>query len=45
MSCFGGLDGLEVVFLREVGSCTVGREQGGAGLPRGRVEFLSKEGK
>ena len=45
MSCFDGFDGLEVAFLRQVGSCTVGREVGGAGLPCGGVEFLSEEGK
>ena len=45
MSCLGGFDGLEIALLREVGGCTVGREVGGAGLPRGRVEFLSEEGK
>ena len=45
MSCLGGYDGLEVVLFREVGGCTVGREVGGAGLPRGRVESLSEEGK
>ena len=45
MSCLGGFDGLEVALLREVGGCTVGREVGGAGLPRGRVEFLPEEGK
>ena len=45
MSCLGDLDGLEVAFLREVGVCTVGREEGGAGLACGGVEFLSEEGK
>ena len=45
MSCLGGLDGLEVAFLREVGGCTVSREEGGASLPCGGVEFLSEEGK
>ena len=45
MSCLGGFDGLEVALLREVGGCTVGREVGEAGLPVGRVEFLSEEGK
>ena len=45
MSCLGGYDGLEVAFLREVGGCTVGREEGGASLPCGGVEFLSEEGK
>ena len=45
MACLGGLDGLEVAFLREVGGRTVGREEGGAGLPCGGVEFLSEEGK
>ena len=45
MSCLSGFDGLEVAFLTEVGGCTVGREVGGAGLPCGRVEFLSEEGK
>ena len=45
MSCLGGFDGLEVAFLEEVGGCTVGREEGGAGLPCGGVEFLSEERK
>ena len=45
MTCLGGPDGLEVALLREGGGCTVGREEGGAGLPCGRVEFLSEEGK
>ena len=45
MSCLGSFDGLEVALFREVGGCAVGREVGGAGLPRGRVEFLSEEGK
>ena len=45
MSGLGGLDGLEVAFLREVGGCTVGGEEEGAGLPCGGVEFLSEEGK
>ena len=43
MGCLGGLEGLEVALLREVGGCTVGREVGGAGTPRGRVEFLSED--
>ena len=45
MRSLGGLDGLEVAFLREVGGCTFGREEGGAGLPYGGVEFLSEKGK
>ena len=45
MSRLGGFDGLEVALLGEVGGCTVSREVGGAGLPCGRVEFLSEEGK
>ena len=45
MSCLAGLDGLELVFLRELGGCPVGREEGGAGLPYSGVEFLSEEGK
>ena len=45
MSCLSGFDGLEVALLKEVGSCTVSREVGGAGLPFSGVEFLSKEGK
>ena len=45
MSCLGSFDGFEVAFLREVGGCTVGREEGGPGLPCGRVELLSEEGK
>ena len=45
MSRLGGLDGLEVGFLREVGGCTVGKEEGGAGLPSGGLELLSEEGK
>ena len=45
MSCLGGFDALEVGLLSVVGGCTVSREVGGAGLPRGRVEFLSEDGK
>ena len=45
MSCLGGFDGLEITLLRDVAGCTVGREVGGAGLPRGGVEFLSEEAK
>ena len=45
MRCLGGFDGLEVALFRDVGDCTVGREVGGARLPRGRVAFLSEEGK
>ena len=45
MSCLGGIHGLEVAHFREVAGCTVGREVGRAGLPRGRVEFFSEEGK
>ena len=45
MGCFGGFDGLEVAFLRDVGGCTVAREVGEASLPCGGVESLSEEGK
>ena len=45
MSCLGGFDGLEVALHGEVGSCTVGRVLGEAGLPCGGVVFLSEERK
>ena len=45
MSGLGGFDGLEIALLREVGSCTVSREVGGAGLSCSRGEFLSEKGK
>ena len=35
MGRLGGIDGLEVALLEEVGSCPIRREVGGAGLPCG----------
>ena len=45
MGCLGGIKGLEVALFGEVGGCTVGWEVGGAGLPCGCVELVSKERK
>ena len=44
MSRLGSFDGLQVVHLGKVGSCTISREVRAVGLSCGGVEFFSEKG-